>query len=202
MNPISPYKNTEQYTKILIEPYQMNSDIKNNLKINLKKKVEKKCNKNGYIEEVYKILQYEDGILLPENLSSNAIYNIKYLCKICIPIENSIIISQVKVINQELVVTINGPIMTFIPKDNIDNIYWNVSDNFTNKNNIKLKIGDFVLVQIVNKRINTGDSQIKTIGKLLDLANEKQIDTFYTTNDKINIIENNDTNQSESNFII
>lgn len=199
MNPISPYKNTEQYTKILIEPYQMNSDIKNNLKINLKKKVEKKCNKNGYIEEVYKILQYEDGMMLPENLSANAIYNIKYLCKICIPIENSIIISQVKVINPELVVTINGPIMTFIPKDNIDNMYWNVSDNFTNKTNknIKLKIGDFVLIQIINKRINTGDSQIKTIGKLLDLANEKQIDDFYTANNKINIIEN-----SESNFII
>jgi PBP1b-binding outer membrane lipoprotein LpoB len=61
-------------------------------------------------------------------------------------------------INPELVVTINGPIMTFIPKDNIDNIYWNVSENFTNKTNknIKLKIGDFVLVQIINKRINTG----------------------------------------------
>ena len=41
MSLVSPYKNIEQHTKILIEPHQMNSDIRNHLKFNLKKKVEK-----------------------------------------------------------------------------------------------------------------------------------------------------------------
>jgi DNA-directed RNA polymerase subunit E'/Rpb7 len=198
MNIISPYKNVEQYTRVVIEPHQMNSDIRNHLKFNLKKKVEKKCNKNGFLEEVYRITNYSDGIMIPENLLGNAIYDISYHCKLCIPIEDSIIIGQIKVINQELVVAINGPIMIFIPQDNIDTTYWNPVNNFSHriKKNTKLEIGNYVCIKILNKRINKGDTQIKTIGKLLDLATEKEVDLFF--GNKI-IDENN--NDSKSNYI-
>jgi DNA-directed RNA polymerase subunit E'/Rpb7 len=195
MNIISPYKNVEQYTRIIIEPHQMNSDIRNHMKYNLKKKVEKKCNKNGYVDEIYRITYYSDGFMIPENLSGNAIYNITYHCKLCIPIENSIIIGQIKVINQELVVAINGPIMIFIPRENIDPLYWNNNiDNFTHKEktNIKLNIGDYVCIQIINKRINQYDTQIKTIGRLLDIPTTKQIEQFYGSKiDEVNEINDN-----------
>ena len=203
MKPISPYKNIAQYTKIMLEPYQINSDLRNHLKINLKKKVEKKCNKNGYVDEVYKILSYGDGIMHPENLSGNVLYNIKYHCKLCLPIENSIIIGQVKVINIELVVVINGPILIFIPRDNIDTTLWDINDNFKNKKkeNTKLNVSDYVLVQIINKRINTGDTQIKTMGKLLDFATDKQINEYFEST-KTEIIGVNTNDQDQSNFII
>lgn len=195
MNIISPYKNVEQYTRIIIEPHQMNSDIRNHMKYNLKKKVEKKCNKNGYVDEIYRITYYSDGFMIPENLSGNAIYNITYHCKLCIPIENSIIIGQIKVINQELVVAINGPIMIFIPRDNIDPLYWtNNIDNFTHKEktNVKLNIGDYACIQIINKRINQYDTQIKTIGRLLDIPTTKQIEQFYGSKiDEVNEINDN-----------
>jgi DNA-directed RNA polymerase subunit E'/Rpb7 len=199
MNIISPYKNIEQYTRIVIEPHQMNSDIRNHMKYNLKKKVEKKCNKNGFVDEIYKITSYSDGQMIPENLSGNAIYDVAYHCKLCIPIENSIIIGQVKVINQELIVAINGSIMMFIPRENIDPTYWvNNINSFTHKEklNIKLNIGDYVCVQIVNKRINQYDTQIKTIGKLLDLPTTKQVEKYFgTVIDEIgNIVNNQDYN--------
>jgi DNA-directed RNA polymerase subunit E'/Rpb7 len=181
MKPISPYKNIVQHTRIMLEPYQINSDIRNQLKINLKKKVEKKCNKNGFVDEVYKIITYGDGIMQPENLSGNVLYNIKYHCRLCLPIENSIIIGQVKLINIDLVVVINGPILTFITRDKIDNTIWDITDNYKNKNkqNQQLKVGDYVLVQIVNKRINSGDIQMKTIGRLLDFASDEQINEYF-----------------------
>jgi DNA-directed RNA polymerase subunit E'/Rpb7 len=202
MNIISPYKNIEQYTRIIIEPHQMNSDIRNHMKYNLKKKIEKKCNKNGYVDEIYKITSYSDGYMIPENLSGNAIYDVAYHCKLCFPIENSIIIGQVKVINQELIVAINGPIMIFIPRENIDPKYWiNNIDNFIHKekSNIKLNIGDYVCVQIINKRINQFDTQIKTIGKLLDLPTNKQVEKYFETviDETGNIVNNN----QDSNFI-
>ena len=208
MKAISPYKNVEQYTQILLEPYQMNTDFRIHLKSNLKKKVEKRCNKNGYVDEVYKILSYGDGIMKPENLSGNALYRIKYHCRLCIPIENSIIISQVKVINQDLIITVNGPIMNFIPRDNIDTQYWDILENFKYKNpnneekinNEKLKIGDYILVQILNKRINNHDTQIKTICKLLDFANEDQIKDYFQNNNIISVNTNEYVDQA--NFII
>ena len=86
--------------------------------------------------------------------------------------------------------------MIFIPKDNIDTTYWNPVDNFSHmeKKNTKLEIGNYVCVKILNKRINKGDTQIKTIGKLLNLATELEVDKFF--GNKI-IDENNE----ESNYI-
>jgi DNA-directed RNA polymerase subunit E'/Rpb7 len=194
---ISPYRNIKQYTKISLEPYYMNTDILNNMKVVLKKKVEKKCNKNGYVDEVHRIIEYSDGMMPPENLNGCAIYNIIYHCKICIPVENTIIIGLIKVINQELIIAINGPIMCFIPKENIDTTIWNITDGYTNtttKN--KLLIGDYVKIIILDKRINQNDTQIRTIGKLLDNANEEEIEKYYGNK----ILETKKT-EGESNFI-
>ena len=181
MKLVSPYRNIKQYTRILIEPYHMNSDIKNNMKIVLKKKVEKKCNKNGYIDEVYRILEYSDGFMPAENLTGCAIYNISYHCKICVPVENTIIIGLIKVINQELIVAINGPIMIFIPKSNVDTNIWDLSDGYSYKKEKgrKLIVGDYVKILIVEKRINQNDSQIKAIGKLLEISTTEEVDNYF-----------------------
>ena len=221
MKLVSPYRNIKQYTRISIEPYHMNSDIKNNMKIILKKKVEKKCNKNGFVDEVYRILEYSDGIMPPENLNGSAIYNITYHCKLCIPVENTIIIGQVRVINQELVVAINGPIMFFIPKENVDTNVWDIPDGYMNKlKKIKLTSGDYIKIQIVDKRINQNDSQIKAIGKLLDFATSEEVDKYFGSKivskivvDDVKIADpldepeqiesvNGDEAGSESNFIM
>jgi DNA-directed RNA polymerase subunit E'/Rpb7 len=87
----------------------MNVDIRENMKDVLKYKVEKKCNNNGFVDEVYRIVEYSDGLMPSENLNGSAIYNVVYHCRLCIPVENTIIIAQVQIINQELVIAISGP---------------------------------------------------------------------------------------------
>jgi DNA-directed RNA polymerase subunit E'/Rpb7 len=197
---VSPYRNIKQYTKIALEPYHMNSDIRNNMKLVLKKKVEKKCNKNGFIDEVFRILEYNDGIMIPENLNGSALYNITYHCRICIPIENTIIIANIKMVNPDLIVAINGPLFIFIPKNNVDTNIWDIPENFTHKkSNVKLAISSYVKIQIIDKKINQGDSQIKIIGKLLDLATDEEAEKYYGS--KITKVDNIEQTE-ESNFII
>ena len=71
--------------------------------------------------------------------------------------------------------------------ENNDNLKYfgdwvNNIDNFTHKDkNIKLNIGDYVCIQIINKRINQYDTQIKTIGKLLELPTTKQVEKYFGT---------------------
>jgi hypothetical protein len=184
----------------------MNSDIRNHMKLVLKKKVEKKCNKNGFIDEVFKILEFSDGIMIPENLDGSAIYNIAYHCRICIPIENTIIIGTVKMVNSDLIVAINGPMLIFIPKNNVDTNIWDILENYNHKNsNIKLVIGNFVKIQITDKRINQGDSQIKIMGNLQDFATNEEVEKYYgskiiKTETQEENIEQNDNN-NETNFI-
>lgn len=214
MKIVSPYRNIKQHTRISIDPYQMNSDIKNNMKNTLKKKVEKRCNKNGFIDEVYRILEYSDGYMPAENLNGAAIYNITYHCKICIPIENTVIIGQVRVINQELVVAINGPIKIFMPKENIDTNIWDIPDGYLNKSKKKkLMSGDYVKIQILDKRVNQNDSHIKAMGKLLDFATDEEIEKYFGSKivsesktqgenaEQIQTVNTEETN-SESNFIM
>ena len=182
------------------------------MKIILKKKVEKKCNKNGFVDEVYRILEYSDGIMPPENLNGSVIYNITYHCKICIPVENTIIICQIKVINQELVIAVNGPIMFFIPKENIDTNIWDIPDGYLNKlKKKKLQRDDYVKVQIVDKRINQNDSQIKSIGKLIDFASLEDVEKYFGSkivseknveDVKVNQQESSNTDEVETNYII
>ena len=88
----NPYYDIEQYERVMLKPEQMNSDILLNLKINLREKVEKKCNNNGYIDYIYKILKYGEGLMTAENLSGSAIYPVSYHCRIYAPLENSKII--------------------------------------------------------------------------------------------------------------
>jgi DNA-directed RNA polymerase subunit E'/Rpb7 len=204
---VSPYRNIKQNTRISIEPFHMNSDIRNNMKTILKNKVEKKCNKFGYVDTLYRILEYSDGMMPPENLNGGAIYNITYHCKICVPVENTILIGEVKVINQEVVVALNGPIMFFLPKEHVDATVWEIPEGYMNKNtNKKLLVGDYVKIQVLNKRINMNDNNIKAIGKLLDFATEDEVEKYFgskivpTGSNTKSDISNNEL--TESNFII
>jgi len=201
---VSPYKNIKQHTRIALEPYHMNSDIRNNMKLVLKKKVEKKCNKNGYIDEVYKIIEFSDGIMIPENLNGSAIYNIAYHCRLCIPIENSIIIAYIKMISSDLIVAINGPLFIFIPKSYVDTNIWDIPEGYVHKKTSKKLVeNDHVKIQVLDKRINQGDTQIKIMGKLLEYATTEEVDKYYGS--KTSKIETSDTvvnETDESNFII
>ena len=107
--------------------------------------------------------------------------------------------------------------MFFIPKENVDTNVWDIPDGYLNKNKKrKLMAGDYVKIQIMDKRINQNDSQIKSIGRLIDFASTEEVDKYYGAkivsekiidntklDDKTESIEsvNTDDPNTESNFI-
>ena len=185
----TPIKSKQQYTRIMIPPHMMNSDIEDNMMIVLQQKVEQKCNRYGFIQKVHYIEKYEEGIILPENFSGSAPYNITYMSDIMIPIENTIIVGTVKALNPELAIIVNGPIIVFIPKANIDTNIWDVSNEFTDKKNRTiLKQDDYVKVHLDKVKINQGDVQIKCIGKLMGRANDEEIEMVYGTKAESNFM--------------
>lgn len=177
---VSPFHNMSQFTRIQILPHLMNSDIEDNMELVLQKKVEGKCNRYGFIDKVYRIDSYEECIMKPENFSAAGIYNITYYCKICIPIENTIIVGMVKAVNSELIIVANSSIIIFIPKTNIDSLLWDISNEFTHKKRKTiLKPNDYVKILIEKTKINQGDIQIKCIGRLNDYADEEEINKYF-----------------------
>lgn len=192
---LSPYKVLTQNIKIQLQPFQLNSNIESNMEIVLKNKAEKKCNKFGYIDSIVRIRAYSEGHLVSENLQGSVSYDVSYDCKICIPIENTIIIGKIKAINQELIMAENGAIVIFIPKTNIDSNIWNISNEFTlRKEGTKLKIDDYVKIFIEKKKVSQNDTKIKCIGKLLNLATSDEVREFFGNS----IVEPSESN----NFIL
>lgn len=180
MSLTNPYKNIKQHTRISLDASHMNSNIKDNLLTILKKKIEKKCNKSGFIDEIFRLLEFSDGIMCPENLSGNALYNIIYYCRICIPIENTINVALIRTVNLELIIAMNGPIVYFITKDNINEENWTKSESYYDKKTKKkLDVGMYVKIRILSKRINYNDTQIKIIGEMLDFASDDEISNYF-----------------------
>jgi DNA-directed RNA polymerase subunit E'/Rpb7 len=188
----SPYKNIYQYTKIQVLPHMLNSDIKNNMELTLIQKVEKKCNKNGYVDKIYEITEYGDGYMVPEKLLGAVQYDIKYHCRLCIPVENTVIIAQVKRFNPELIILHNGPVTIFVPKIDIDTNNWNISNTFVHKDtNEELQNDRYVKVLIKKTRINQLDTKIKCMGKLIDFASSEETAKYFGTMIEEETVEDN-----------
>ena len=182
---VSPYIDTEMYTRIKLSPYQMNNDIYLNLKNNLKKKVEKKCIKYGYITKVYKINEYTHGIIVPENLDSCGKYKIKYSCRFCYPVVGTQIICRIDLINKVLVKANNGPIICIIKISNINKELFSLNNNgdiiYNNDNKI-LKNGDYIKVNILAKNFCANDDRIVILARLIDLSTDEENKEFYEEN--------------------
>ena len=181
----TPYLDSELYSRILIRPQQINNDIYISLKNNLKKKVEKKCNKYGYITKVYKILDFSEGEVVPENFDSSIVYNVKFSCRICLPVTDSTIVCKVDLLNKSLVKASNGPIVCIIGINYINNNNFTINNKgeiVANKNNKVLESDDYILVSIKGANFFPGDERIVILGALDNIANEEQVKEFYKEN--------------------
>ena len=106
-------------------------------------------------------------------------------------------------VNPDLIVVINGPLLMFIPKNNVDTNIWDIPENYNHKkSNKKLAIGSYVKIQITDKRINQGDSQIKIMGKLQDFATDDEVEKYYGSKIIKMDLPEGVTETDESNFII
>ena len=197
----TPYLDSELYSRILIRPQQINNDIYINLKNNLKKKVEKKCNKYGFITKIYKILDFSEGEVVPENFDSSIVFNVKFSCRICLPVSDTNIICKVDLLNKSLIKASNGPIVCIIGINYIN------ENNFTlnnkgdilsvNKNEV-LKAGDYIIVKIKGTNFFPGDERIVILGGLESLPTDEEVKIYYKENLEIEKIVDDDNNEMDN----
>ena len=69
-----------------------------------------------------------------------------------------------------------------------------------------MKINNFIKLEVINKRVNQGDHQIKVIGKILDYATEDEVDKYFGSiiNKEEEVQEGDEPSnkEEENNFII
>ena len=183
----SPYIFTCLNTDVTLRPHQMNNNLYINLKDNLVSKLQNKCFESyGYIMEIIKITLIKNNIIASENRDASALYEVTFLCKLCIPIKNKEIICMIEDINKTLIKAVNGPISVIITNDriNVNNFFIDNNNNFKYKNKNKntdplfVTSKQYVKVKLETVNMNHKDSTIKVIGYLIDMATEDEIKLF------------------------
>ena len=206
MNDLStPYKDTILYSKVCIKPHQINNDLYLNLKNNLKKNKEKKNNEYGYITKIYKILDFNDGEVIPENFDASVIYNVSFSCRLCKPILNQKIICKIEFINKLFIKSINGPIIsvTLVKSEDISNKFSinNLNEIHYISTNKKLDPNDFVTIIVKGIKFESKDKKIIITSHLDDIPNENEIKEYFNEkfdSEKIEEIKNEIDEDSEN----
>lgn len=191
----SPYIDTVLYTTVLLPPNMLDNNIYLNLKTNLDNKVLNKCYKNyGFINDIYEILEYNDGVIEAENLSGSVLFDVVFSCRLCMPLIKKKIVCQVERVNKILITAKNGPILVIITNERInDKIFFTDNNNSVRyrKDGTShiLKPKEYVKLEIQSRTFDDGGDKIKTIGFLDDIATEEEVQDYfkqlYSKGDKV-----------------
>jgi DNA-directed RNA polymerase subunit E'/Rpb7 len=182
-----PYFITTLEADIRLHPRDMNNNIVDNIKNNLIKKHVNKCFKDyGYIDKIYNI--YDDikgGIIRAEDNTSSSVHTVKFRCRICKPINNSLIYAKITGINNVIIMAENGPIKFFIDSSNINknnikyirSAYYPVNSNGAIINQVIQK-GTYVMVRVMSKKIVKNKSIIIAISTLESVVSDNDVQTL------------------------
>ncbi len=181
----SPYINTTLYTNLILNPEQFGNAVYKNLKGNLVAKLEGKCYKDyGLITKIFEIQKYENGIIQPENPTAGALYDIKFSCRLCIPLKKKQLICEVDRMNELLVGLKNGPIIVIVATNWINKNVFIIDQNRNIRYKEKdeyhiLKAGSLVKVTITSTTFNDMDNCISVLGELDSMASDTEIKSYY-----------------------
>lgn len=188
---VNPYVIREIGTKISLTPTQLDFNLYKNLKNNLIKKVEGKNIKYGNVVRVHKITDYSSGFIDTSNFTSNAVYDIKYIATLCIPVDEKQIVVRIDMRNDSKPINIkdlkaircsNGCIDCIIMTNLIDSQKFHINTDGTvsyRSTDAQLLSGDYLKISIQNKQINANTNRIMIIGFLNDIATEEEVEKFY-----------------------
>ena len=209
---LGPYFITTLETDVCLHPKHMNNNIMDNIKNNLIKQHLNKCfNDYGYIDKIYNI--YDDikgGIIRAEDNTASSTYSVRFRCRICKPIKNSIIYAKITGINNVIIIAENGPIKFLIDSSNINSnnikfirsAYYPVSANGEIINQVIQK-GTYVMVKVMNKKIVRNKSVIIAISTLESVISDNDVQELirkqYEQQEEVEpeiLLNNNDVDDS------
>ena len=191
---IYPCKDEILYTKVVLYPYQINNDLYINLKKNLIDKIENKCTKDGFIVKIYKIIEYSNGIIEPENFTGIVVFNVKYLANVCIALKDTLIIAKITqyIPNANFILAEFNNIIKIIFTKNKRDINTKLFTIGNDKNlmyipnQTLLQLNDYIKIQLKTIKFYQNDNCIKCMGYLEDLATLEEINNYTLKENNIN----------------
>lgn len=181
-NIYNPFITTVLSTQIVLHPSQLNNDIYNNLKENLELRLKNKCFKNyGYISNIYEIVEYNQGKIIPEDVNACVQYNVKFSCVLCHPVENNQIICKAKQNTEDMLFLYIKPMNIIAMKNSINTDVFDLDPNSRKIrviNGSVIEEGTYVKVTIIRSSIVDKNDKIIILGRLDDVVSDEEYKEF------------------------
>jgi len=179
-----PYFVTNLNAEVRVAPNMMTNNIIERIKHSLEYNYVNKCFLNyGYIEKIYGVDE-NIGIVnvMAEDFTNSGIVKVNFKCRICNPIEKTIIVGKITGINNVVIKAQNGPIKFIINgsdinKENIqfrNNAYYpkNKKGEIINK---QITNGTWINIKVMGKRIRNRSSEIFVLGYIDSVIDDEDV---------------------------
>lgn len=179
-----PYFITSLEADVRVHPSQMDNNIMDNIKRNLERTYTGKCyNKFGYIDKIYDVSDdIKGGIIRAEDNTSSSVHRVKFNCRICNPMKDSVIVGSIIGVNNMIIIAMNGPIKFIINGTNIntDNVQFKKAAYYpvTSKGeliNKPLINGSHVYIKVMGKKIVNKQDKIVVFGRLESIITDDKL---------------------------
>jgi DNA-directed RNA polymerase subunit E'/Rpb7 len=183
------YITTYLSSTVRVLPREMDNNIRKYIKTNLEKEHTGKCfNDYGYISKIHEIEIIGDGLLIPEDPMCCASYDVRFLCTLCRPLQNSTLVAKITGMSEQLMILSYGPLEIivktinsinknlFVYNQNLQRWTYKKSDDKNTQKFIILKNDSYLKVKILSKKIINKTKQIICMGFIEDIATDKEIE--------------------------
>lgn len=198
MAQLNLYYQTHLNAIVILLPSQSDADMDDHLLFNLTQQIKGKVAEDGIIIKIYRLIDYDYGVIDKTNLSCDIKYNVKYECLLCSVQQHLEIICVVSDLVKGLIIAQNGPVVVVVPMASVDTnkftlVQQTVVHEETKK---KLALRDYIKVSVINTDSNKGDNNITAICKLIDMANNDEIKRYKEDQALISDVNVRDTDEA------
>ena len=180
---MTPNINTTLYTRIALDALLLNNDLYPNLKFQLKKNVLGKCNQYGYVKHINQIDDYNDNEIDCESRQGSVVFNVTYNAQICIPTNGMIIVAKLDKYNKVILSLLHGPIIIIVKSQDYNKTNFLIDNNDTHvvkETNELITNQKFFKIVIRGHRFSPGDTSIKALGFLENIATDQEVQDYYS----------------------
>jgi DNA-directed RNA polymerase subunit E'/Rpb7 len=149
------------HEKVKLQAMQINKNFRLTILQELQSKVEGRCTKHGFIKnKSVEIYQIHHGEVEMASLNGNMAFPVKFYAEVCNPATGSVIKCRVSNLNKFGILAEVKPVLEIIIAKNSASIKSDVDLD-------AIKIGDEILVEVVGKKYEIGDTRISVVGRVV-----------------------------------
>lgn len=184
MSVFFPYCEKTLTTRVELEPYMMNHELRQNILARLREQKEGCCNRYAFVMHVTSLVDYSSAEIKPEDMRAHPLFDVSYNCVMVTPVTGETVVARVQRLNDSIICCENGPLQIIVQHDFVNrDLFDATGESIVHRmTGSRVEVGTMVRIKILAYKFLKYDTSIKVLGQLEGMATQEESDEgFYDT---------------------